>query len=101
MENYFVAARKGAEFIGRILDSMIDILVSPESVSKDIAEERYKYFSLNGKDIYYQYFLLAGHRVLKTNNKHWTKIGRMPLVVIVVLTTMVFFLSIATTVPTS
>jgi len=43
----------------------MDILVSPESVLKDIAEERYTYFSLNGKDIYYQYFLLAGHRVLQ------------------------------------
>jgi hypothetical protein len=32
MDNYFVDAQQGAEFIGRLLDEMIDILVSPESV---------------------------------------------------------------------
>ena len=52
---------------------MIDILVSPESVSKDIAEKKYTYFSLNGKDIYYQYFLLAGHRALQDKQKELDK----------------------------
>ena len=51
----------------------MDILVSPESVLKDITEERYNYFSLNGKDIYYQYFLLAGHRVLQDKQQSLDK----------------------------
>jgi hypothetical protein len=37
MQGYFVAAKQRAEFIGRVLDEMIAVLLSPESVAKDIA----------------------------------------------------------------
>jgi len=56
MQNFFVAAKEGAEFIGRILDEMILILMFPKLVLKDIEEN---------KDIYNQYFLLAGLRLLE------------------------------------
>jgi len=65
MQNFFVAAKEGAEFIGRILDEMILILMFPKLVLKDIEENKYEYFNLNGKDIYNQYFLLAGLRLLE------------------------------------
>jgi len=73
IESYFVAAKKRAEFIGRLVDEIIDILVFPESVSKDIQENKYKYYRLDGRDIYYQYFLLAGHRVLEAKQQELDK----------------------------
>jgi hypothetical protein len=66
MENYFVAAKQGAEFIGRLLEEMIDILVSPESVRKDVEENKYQYINVDTKDVYYNFFFLAGQRVLET-----------------------------------
>jgi hypothetical protein len=33
IESYFVAAKEKAEFIGRILDEMISILIFPESIA--------------------------------------------------------------------
>jgi hypothetical protein len=36
IESYFIAAKEKAEFIGRVLEEMISILLFPKSVIKDI-----------------------------------------------------------------
>jgi hypothetical protein len=36
IESYFIAAKERAEFIGRVLEEMISILLFPKSVIKDI-----------------------------------------------------------------
>ena len=69
MENYFIAAKGRAEFIGRVLEEMITILVFPKSILNEIAETKYKYYGLNGKDTYFHYFFLAGHRVLEDKQR--------------------------------
>jgi len=35
IENYFIAAEKNAEFIGRLIEEMVDILVDRDSVPLD------------------------------------------------------------------
>lgn len=64
IENYFIAAEKGAQFIGKLIEESISILLTPESIKKDIAEKKYSYIHIDDHDVYYQYFLLASQRVL-------------------------------------
>jgi hypothetical protein len=40
-QGYFIAAKQKAEFIGKWLEQMIDILTFPENVSKDIQGKKY------------------------------------------------------------
>jgi len=53
IETYFIAAEKKAEFIGKFIDEIIIILKYPMTVNEDIAEKRYNYISVDGKDVYY------------------------------------------------
>jgi hypothetical protein len=53
IESYFIAAKERAEFIGRVLEDMISILLFPKSVAKDIEEGKYEYFRSNTTDVYY------------------------------------------------
>jgi hypothetical protein len=48
---------------------MLVILASPASIAQDLQQNKYQYYNLDGKDIYYQYFPLAGQRVLQTKQR--------------------------------
>jgi hypothetical protein len=47
----------------------MNILTSPTSVNEDIASKKYKYIMTDGKDVYYQYAILACQRVLAQKQK--------------------------------
>jgi len=51
----------------------MDILLFPESVIKNFAENKYEYFNVRDKDIYFHYFFLAGHRVLEDKQRELDK----------------------------
>ena len=57
---------------------MINILLFPESITKDMRENRYEYYRLDGKDIYSQYLFLAGHRVLDGKQQAMDKVNTDP-----------------------
>jgi hypothetical protein len=53
IESYFIAAKERAEFIGRVIEEMISILLFPKSVAKDIEEGKYEYLKGKITDVYY------------------------------------------------
>ena len=65
MEDYFIAAEKGSEFIGRLLEEILSILRDPEQVQGKSEKLRFASNSkIDGKDVYNEYFILACQRVL-------------------------------------
>lgn len=64
-----MAAKKGAEYVGRFVDEMINILTFPEQITKDIQDNKYQYYHLENRDTYVHYYVLAGQRVLQAKQK--------------------------------
>jgi len=64
MEDFFIAADKKSEFIKELIDEIIIILKSPENAKKDISSKKFNYIKIEGKDIYYEYFMVASQRVI-------------------------------------
>jgi len=64
IESYFIAARTKSEFIGLLINEIIDILRFPKNIMGGMTANKYAYINVDGKDIYQQYFIFASQRVL-------------------------------------
>jgi len=71
IEDYFIAAQKNSEFIGRLIEEIILVLTYPKSfqnswekIQMNNAKMIFSSQKIHGKDIYNEYFKLACQRVL-------------------------------------